>query len=143
MTVAVENRTRPPYSEVLPNLTQAAAWMEVAPSSVKRAVDRLGVKTLDWGRVRYLDVPGLLDVAREMRRFSPEEIAGDLLDYVEATAQTHRVAVQEEVDRYFATRPRREPSAPEAFVADLYSALPTEYATQAEEIYRRHALSTQ
>jgi len=143
MAIAVKTPARPAYFNVLPSLTRAAEWMGVAPSSVTRAVDRLGIETLFWGRGRRLDVPGLLDVARALRRFSAEEIAGDLLDYVQATAPEHLAAVQVDIDGYFTSRSRRKASSPEAFIADLHQALPTRYAKQAEEIYRRHALSTQ
>jgi hypothetical protein len=142
MASAATTPGRPAYFDVLPSVSQAAEWMGVAPSSVTRAVHRLQIDTLPWGRERRLDVPALLDIARALRRFSPEEIAGDLLDHVEATAPQHLSAVQADIDRYFKSRSRRQASSPEAVIADLHQALPLRYAKQAEEIYRR-ALSTQ
>lgn len=132
------------YVRALPNLSQAAALIDISPAGITRGIDALGIEPLRWGlKEKHLSVADLLRLAVHLRRASVEEVAGGLLEMVEQKSPDHLSTVSAEVDSFFDALPARRAMDSEGFLRELRDELPKKYADRAEAIYRRHALSTQ
>lgn len=140
----IDTTTSSEYVRALPKLSQAAELIDISPAGITRGIGALGIEPLRWGRKeKHLTVADLLRLAVHLRRASVEEVAGGLLELVEQKAPNHLSAVSAEVDSFFDALPERRAVDSEGFIRELRDELPKKYADRAEEIYRRHALSTQ
>jgi hypothetical protein len=143
MTMATIDRSRTAYVRALPTLASAARLIDISPAGVTRGVEELGLEPVPWGRrEKHLYARDLLRLAAYLRRASVEEVAGGLLEGIERDHPKLLGAISAEVDQFFASLPKRQPSAPDEFLAELHEALPERYAKQAEEIYLGHADSS-
>ncbi len=124
---------------VLPSFRQAAALIDVHPSFITRAVRELGIMPVEWGRrERYLQIADVLLIATHARRNGVEEVAGGLVELAEQHAPELAGWVTAEAERFLAALPAPEPEQSDAFLAELRSELPGEWADRAEAIYRHH-----
>ncbi len=124
---------------VLPSFRQAAALIDVHPSFITRAVRELGITPVEWGRrERYLQIADVLLIATHARRNAVEEVAGGLVELAEENNPELAGWVASEAERFLASLPAPQPEQGEAFLAELRSELPREWADRAEAIYRRH-----
>jgi hypothetical protein len=135
--------SRADLRRVLPTFRKAAALIDVHPSFISRAVRDLGITPVEWGRrERYLQIPDVLLIAAHARRNAVEEVAGGLVELAELQAPELAGWVTTEAEQFLAAlpapAPAPEPEESDAFIAELRSELPGEWADQAEAIYRRH-----
>lgn len=136
--------TRSDYVQALPKLSDAAELIGLDPSGITRAIQRLAIEPLPWGgREKHLAIGDVLTIARHAQRASLEEVAGNLLTWIEQTHPEHVEAFTAEIDAFFAALPAPTPQAPDAFVAELRAALPRRWAAKAEQIWREHAAGAQ
>jgi hypothetical protein len=130
---------RADLQRVLPSFREAAALIDVHPSFVTRAVRDLGITPVEWGRrERYLQIPDVLLIATHARRNAVEEVAGGLVELAEQHAPEFAGWVAAEAEQFLAALPAPEPAESSAFLVELRSELPGEWADRAEAIYRRH-----
>jgi len=130
---------RTDLQRVLPTFRKAAALIDVHPSFISRAVRDLGITPVEWGRrERYLQIPDVLLIAIHARRNAVEEVAGGLVELAELQAPELAGWVTTEAEQLLAALPAPEPEDSDAFIAELHSELPGEWADRAEAIYRRH-----
>ena len=123
----------------LPSFRQAAALIDVHPSFITRAVRDLEITPVEWGRrERYLQIADVLLIAAHARRNAVEEVAGGLVELAEEHDPELAGWVASEAERFLASLPTPQPEQSEAFLAELRSELPQEWADRAEAIYRRH-----
>ena len=133
--------TNPRASRVrsLPTLSQAAGFIGLDTGGMSRLVRALHIEPLKWGRRdKHLEVAQVLQIARVAQRASLEEVAGSILEWAE---QNHPDALKQttaEIDTFFAELPQPTPAPADEFVAELYAALPPDWARKAEEIWRAH-----
>jgi hypothetical protein len=142
--VPTSTSSRSEYIAALPTFREAAELIGIDPSGISRAVNRLGIEPIAWGnREKRLAVADLLRIAGHAKRFSLEEVAGELLDRVAREHPAQAAAIRVEIDDYFAKLP--EPTATDelAFIAELRAGLPPEAAERAIEIYRGFRRRTQ
>ena len=131
--------SRTDLQRVLPTFRKAAALIDVHPSFISRAVRDLGITPVEWGRrERYLQIPDVLLIATHARRNAVEEVAGGLVELAEQQAPELAGWVTTEAEQFLAALPALEPEDSNAFLAELRSELPGEWADRAEAIYRRH-----
>jgi hypothetical protein len=124
---------------VLPSFRKAAALIDVHPSFITRAVQDLEITPVEWGRrERYLQIADVLLIATHARRNAVEEVAGGLVELAEKHDPELAGWAEGEAERFLATLPAPQPEQSEAFLAELHSELPREWADRAEAIYRRH-----
>jgi hypothetical protein len=124
---------------VLPSFRKAATLIDVHPSFITRAVRDLEITPVEWGRrERYLQIPDVLLIAIHARRNAVEEVAGGLVELAEGHDPELAGWVAAEAERFLAALPAPQPEQSEAFLAELRSELPREWADRAEAIYRRH-----
>jgi hypothetical protein len=139
-TVAVK---RSELVRALPTFSEAAELIDLDPSGITRAVDRLGIAPEMWGRrEKHLRVADVLRIATVAQRASVEEVAGALLD---RTEQHHPILVPQvrsEIDRFLAELPEPVAGSDDTVISDLRAELPKRWAQRAEGIYRRHAGSS-
>jgi hypothetical protein len=135
--------TRADFIRALPTYQEAAELIEIHPSGITRAVAKLDIQPELWGGTeKHLRAFDVLRIAAQARRASIEEVAGGLLERAANDPAQHE-AVRAEVDRYLAeVRQRAQPGAQDAFLTELRDALPSQYAKQAERIYRRYVESS-
>ena len=89
-------------------------------------------------RERYLQIPDVLLIATHARRNAVEEVAGGLVELAEQHAPELAGWVTTEAEQFLAVLPAPEPEESDAFIAEVRSELPGEWADRAEAIYRRH-----
>jgi hypothetical protein len=136
--------SRSNYVRALPKLSDAAELIGLDPSGITRAIQRLGIEPLRWGgRDKHLAIADVLTVAASAQRASLEEVAGNLLTWVEHEHPEHADAFTAEIDTIFAALPAPTAREPDAFVAELRAALPKRWADKAEQIWREHAAGPQ
>ncbi|HEX7300047.1 MAG TPA: hypothetical protein VF257_13690 [Solirubrobacteraceae bacterium] len=136
--------TRAEYVQALPKLSDAADLIGLDASGITRAIQRLGVEPLRWGgRDKHLTVADVLTIARHAQRASLEEVAGNLLTWVEREHPDQVDAFTTESDAFFTALPAPTPQEPDVFVAELRAALPKRWAAKAEAIWREHAAGAQ
>ncbi len=124
---------------MLPSFRKAAALIDVHPSFITRAVRDLGITPVEWGRrERYLQISDVLLIATHARRNAVEEVAGGLVEQAEQHAPELAGWVTAEAEQFIAALPALEPEKRDAFLAELRSELPGEWADRAEAIYLRH-----
>ena len=130
---------RTDLQRVLPTFRKAAALIDVHPSFITRAVRDLGITPVEWGRrERYLQIPDVLSIATHARRNAVEEVAGGLVELAEQQAPELAGWVTTEAEQFLAALSVPESEESDAFIAELRSELPGEWADRAERIYRRH-----
>lgn len=138
--MAPTTTTRSDHVRALPKLSDAAELIGLDASGVTRAITRLDIEPLRWGRRdKHLAIADVLAIAATAQRASLEEVAGGLLDWAEREHPEHVEAFTAEIDAYFASLPAPKAQQPDAFVAELRAALPKRWAAKAEEIWREHA----
>lgn len=138
--MAPTTTTRSDYVRALPKLGDVAELIGLDASGVTRAIKRLDMEPLRWGRRdKHLAIADVLTIAATAQRVSLEEVAGALLDWAEREHPEHVDAFTAEIDAYFAALPAPKAQELEAFAADLRAALPKRWAAKAEEIWREHA----
>ncbi len=136
--------TRSDYVQALPKLSDAARMIGLDASDITRAIQRLEIEPLRWGRRdKHLAIAELLRITATAQRASLEEVAGNLLRWSEPEHPEHVDAFSAELDAFFATLPAPAPREPDAFVAKLRAALPRRWAAEAERIWRAHAQGAQ
>lgn len=136
--------TRSEYVQALPKLSDAATLIGLDASGVTRAIKRLRIEPLPWGgRDKHLAIADVLTIARTAQRASLEEVAGNLLTWVEQEHPEHVDAFTAELDAFFAALPAPPAQEPDAFIAELRAVLPKRWATKAEQIWREHAAGAQ
>lgn len=133
-----------PYIRSLPTLSEAARFIGLDTGGMSRTVRALGIEPLPWGRRdKHLQVGQILKIARAAQRASLEEVAGNILVWTE---QAHPEAVEQtkaEIDAFFAELPPAMATPTDEFLTELRAALPSQWASKAEEIWRAHAPSVQ
>jgi hypothetical protein len=136
--------TQSEYVQALPKLSDAARMIGLDASGITRAIQRLEIEPLRWGgRDKHLAITDLLRIAATAQRASLEEVAGNLLTWIEEEHPEHVDAFAAELDAFFAALPAPAPREPDAFVAELRAALPKRWAAEAERIWREHAAGAQ
>jgi hypothetical protein len=142
--MASSTASRADYVRSLPTLAEAATLIGQDPSSISRAVKRLGIEPLAWGnREKHLAVADVLRIAIHAKRFALEEVGGGLLDWAEREHPDQVDAIRAEIDAFFAALPERKAAPRDEFIAELRAGLPPEAAERAIEIYLGHAPKTQ
>lgn len=137
---AIADQPRTDQVRSLPTLSQAARFIGLDTGGMSRAVRSLSIEPQRWGRRdKHLTGAQVLQIARVAQRASLEEVAGNILEWIE---QTHPDAAQRttaEIDAFFAELPAPVVTPADEFIAELHAALPPRWAEKAEAIWRAHA----
>jgi hypothetical protein len=120
----------------LPTFADTAELIMIDPSGVSRAVKALGIEPIPWGnREKHLAIADVFRIAIHAKRVALEEVGGGLLDWTEREHPDQVDAIRGEIDAFFASRPERQPTPPDPFIAELRAGLPPEAAEQAIAVY--------
>lgn len=116
-----------------PTLTQAAQMLGVSGSTLSRRKDLQAERMGE--RDRRIPAAEVMRLAAIYRKRSLNDVAADLIDYVQQHAPTHTDRVDEQVQRFFAERGAPVASG-ETFLAEAKRALPADLYAEVERVCR-------
>src|ERR1700684_1924224 len=121
---AIAPQPRTDQVRSLPTLSQAARFIGLDTGGMSRAVRSLGIEPQRWGRRdKHLTGAQVLQIARVAQRASLEEVAGNILEWIERTHPDAAQRTTAEIDAFFAELPAPVVTPADEFIAELHAAL--------------------